>query len=63
MYLSESCYIKLNLYCYYLFPIDLPSNEILFGAKSIGKGNYNPNLVWFNKIEKKVLCVNSGTTH
>ena len=21
------------------------------------KGNYNPNLVWFNRIQKKILCV------
>ena len=35
-----------------LFVHFLPS-----GAKSIGKGNYNPNMVWINQIPKRFLCV------
>ena len=53
---SESCQIEPNLYCNYTFPIDLTSNGIPFGANLIKKGNSNPNLVRFNKIQGKFLC-------
>ena len=35
-YIFESCYIKLNLDCDYIFPIDLAPNRIPFGVKSTG---------------------------
>ena len=40
----------------YTFPIDLTSNGIPLGAKSIGKCNYNPNLVGTSKIPKRSSC-------
>ena len=51
----ESCSSKPNLDCNYHFPIDLGPNGTPFTAKSIG--NYNPNLVWINKIPIIFLCV------
>ena len=49
--------ISLNC-CSSIFPIDLATNRIPFGAKSIGKDsklcNYNQSLVCFNKIQKKI---------
>jgi len=57
--LSESCSSKPNLDCNYHFPIDLAPNEIPIGAKSIGKCNYNPNLVWINTIPKIIFDVYS----
>ena len=42
---SEPCQIELEMDCNCTSPIDLAPNGVLFGANSIGKGNYNPNLV------------------
>ena len=36
--------------------INLTSNGIPLGAKSIRKCNYNPNLVWINVIQKIFPC-------
>ena len=47
--ISESYWIKPN----FDFPNDLTRNRFLFGIKPIG--NYNPNLVTFNKIQKRFI--------
>ena len=42
---------------FHIFSIDVTPNGILFGAKSIENCTFNPNLFWFNKIQKIFLCV------
>ena len=37
-----------------IFPINLATNGIPLGAKSIGKANYNLNLVWINQIKNRI---------
>ena len=48
----ESCKSIPNLYCNYSFPIDLAPDGFPFGAKSIEKCNYDPNLVLIKLIPK-----------
>ena len=44
--------------CDYHSPIDLAPIGIPIGVKSISEnGNYNPNLIWINKIQKIFICV------
>ena len=59
----ESCKSEQNLNCNYTYPTDMALNGIPLGAKpnldcnQFEKYNYNPNLVWINKIHKIFLCV------
>ena len=53
---SESCQIKPNLNCKYHFPIEIwPQTELRLVPNQSEKCYYNPNLIWFNKIQKKIL--------
>ena len=58
---SESYRIKLNLDCDYPFSIYLASNRILFGVKSIEKGQlqFKFSLIHQYSAKKKALCVAS----
>ena len=49
---AQSCQSKHNLNCNYHFPVDLAPIGILSE-----NGNYNPNCVWIDKIEQRLLCV------
>ena len=52
---SESSWNKPNFDCNYFIQNDLTPNGITFDAELIRKtekGNYNPNFVWPNKIQK-----------
>ena len=52
----QSCYIKPNLDCNHTFSIDLLSNGIPFGDKSIEKFNYNLNLVLLYIFRDQFIC-------